>query len=117
MLWVTETNGNRLNRIKLRCKTTVPPCGAHVPYRFTGCNGPDSCCIDDDDNLYVAVAESGRCIRRINMIFGLPMWTFFWTFVSPIVCIIITLIVALRGNYEGKKMEEQYGEDNWYWTF
>ncbi len=62
VLWVTETNNNQLDRIKLRGRVTVPPYGAHVPYRFTGCNGPDSCCIDDDDNLYVAVAESGRCM-------------------------------------------------------
>ena len=62
VLWVTETNGNRLNRIKLRNRVSIPPYGAHVPYRFTGCNGPDSCCIDEDDNLYVAVAESGRCM-------------------------------------------------------
>lgn len=51
------------------------------------------------------------------MIFGLPFWTFFWTFVFPIGSIIVTLLVALRGNYEGKKMEELYGEENWYWTF
>ena len=62
VLWVTETNGNRLNRIKLRNRVSIPPYGAHVPYRFTGCNGSDSCCIDEDDNLYVAVAESGRCM-------------------------------------------------------
>ena len=61
VLWVTETN-NKLNRIKLRNKVDIPPYGAHVPYRFTGCNGPDSCCIDEDDNLYVAIAESGRCM-------------------------------------------------------
>ena len=53
VLWVTETNNNKVD---------IPPYGAHVPYRFTGCNGPDSCCIDEDDNLYVAIAESGRCM-------------------------------------------------------
>lgn len=62
VLWVTETNNNKLNRIKIRDRVTIPPYGAHVPYRFTGCNGPDSCCIDDDNNLYVAIAESGRCM-------------------------------------------------------
>lgn len=62
VLWVTETNNNKLDRIKLKNRVEIPPYGAHVPYRFAGCNGPDSCCIDDDDNLYVAVAESGRCM-------------------------------------------------------
>lgn len=51
------------------------------------------------------------------MIFGLPFSTFFFTFVWPISAMIITLVVALRGNYEGKKMEDEYGEENWYHTF
>jgi sugar lactone lactonase YvrE len=33
---------------------TIAPFGASIPYYFTGHEGPDSCCIDSDDNLYVA---------------------------------------------------------------
>ena len=34
---------------------TIAPFGATIPYYFTGHEGPDSVCIDSDDNLYVAV--------------------------------------------------------------
>ncbi|MBM0868348.1 lactonase [Staphylococcus auricularis] len=61
VLWVTETNANRLHRIELEDDgVTVAPFGASIPYRFTGHDGPDSCCIDDDDNLYVAMYQQGR---------------------------------------------------------
>ena len=33
-----------------------------VPYHFTGYFGPDSCCIDNDGNVYVAMYEQGRCM-------------------------------------------------------
>jgi Gluconolactonase len=61
VLWVTETNANRLHLIELEDDgISVPPFGTCVPYRFTGYLGPDSCCIDSDDNLYVAMYNQGR---------------------------------------------------------
>lgn len=52
VLWVTETNANRLHRIELmQDRTTIAPFGASVPYHFTGHLGPDSCCIDSENNL------------------------------------------------------------------
>ncbi|MGJ5711016.1 SMP-30/gluconolactonase/LRE family protein [Staphylococcus equorum] len=60
-LWVTETNANRLHRIDLLDDgVTIAPFGASIPYHFTGHEGPDSCCIDSDDNLYVAMYGQGR---------------------------------------------------------
>ncbi|PTJ20351.1 lactonase [Staphylococcus succinus] len=62
-LWVTETNANRLHRIDLlEDGVTIAPFGASVPYHFTGHEGPDSCCIDSDDNLYVAMYGQGRVL-------------------------------------------------------
>lgn len=53
-LWVTETCGGTLLRI--------PIAGGwgSVVYNFTGFRGPDSCEIDADGNLYVAMSEQGR---------------------------------------------------------
>ena len=52
VLWVTETTTNRLHRIELEEDgVTIAPFGATIPYYFTGHEGPDSCCIDSDDNL------------------------------------------------------------------
>ena len=63
VLWVTETNLNRLHRIELMDNgVTIAPFGASIPYHFTGYLGPDSCCIDSDDNLYVAMYEQGRVL-------------------------------------------------------
>ncbi|WP_440870212.1 SMP-30/gluconolactonase/LRE family protein [Staphylococcus shinii] len=62
-LWVTETNANRLHRIDLlEDGVTIAPFGASIPYHFTGHEGPDSCCIDSDDNLYVAMYGQGRVL-------------------------------------------------------
>ena len=62
-LWVTETNANRLHRIDLEEDgVTIEPFGASIPYYFTGHEGPDSCCIDSDDNLYVAMYGQGRVL-------------------------------------------------------
>lgn len=62
-LWVTETNANRLHRIDLLDDgVTIAPFGASIPYHFTGHEGPDSCCIDSDDNLYVAMYGQGRVL-------------------------------------------------------
>ncbi len=63
ILWVTETNANRLHRIELlEDGKTIAPFGAKIPYYFTGHEGPDSCCIDSDDNLYVAMYGQGRVL-------------------------------------------------------
>ncbi|BBK27041.1 SMP-30/gluconolactonase/LRE family protein [Staphylococcus arlettae] len=60
ILWVTETTTNRLHRIELlEDGITIAPFGATIPYYFTGHEGPDSCCIDSDDNLYVAMYGQG----------------------------------------------------------
>src|SRR5699024_1179954 len=62
-LWVTETNANRLHRIDLlEDGVSIAPFGASIPYHFTGHEGPDSCCIDSDDNLYVAMYGQGRVL-------------------------------------------------------
>lgn len=63
ILWVTETTTNRLHRIQLEDDgVTIAPFGATIPYYFTGHEGPDSCCIDSDDNLYVAMYGQGRVL-------------------------------------------------------
>lgn len=55
IMWVTEFTGGRLLRIPINSVSY----GA-VVYHFTGFYGPDSCSVDADDNLYVALYESGR---------------------------------------------------------
>ncbi len=63
VLWVTEFTANRLHRIALEDDgVTIQPFGATIPYYFTGHEGPDSCCIDSDDNLYVAMYGQGRVL-------------------------------------------------------
>lgn len=55
-LWITEAGMNRLIRHPIKKGG-----GYHsVCYTFTGYVGPDSCCIDNDDNLYVAMFGQGR---------------------------------------------------------
>jgi lactonase len=44
----------------LKAIPLAQPFGATIPYYFTGHEGPDSCCIDRDDNLYVAMYGQGR---------------------------------------------------------
>lgn len=64
-LWVTETCGGTLLRI--------PVAGGwgSVCYNFTGFRGPDSCEIDADGNVYVAMSEQGRVM--IFNHFGYPI--------------------------------------------
>jgi lactonase len=57
VLWITETYAGRLHRIAVD-----NPHSACVPYQFTGYLGPDSCSIDEDDNVYVAMFGQGRVI-------------------------------------------------------
>jgi len=54
IMWVTEFQAQRLHRFDLKHNR------AGIPYRFTGMAGPDSCSIDNDDNLYVALPDQGR---------------------------------------------------------
>lgn len=55
ILWITETARGILHRIDL-----VNPNHNTTPYKFEGFYGPDSCCVDEDGNLYVAMARQGR---------------------------------------------------------
>ncbi|QCV87640.1 SMP-30/gluconolactonase/LRE family protein [Acidipropionibacterium jensenii] len=62
-LWVTEMAANRLHFIQLGDdRVSIPPYGTSVPYTFSGLEGPDSCSIDADGNLYVAMYEQGRVL-------------------------------------------------------
>lgn len=54
ILWVTEFQAHRLHRFVLSTGR------ASVPFHFTGFAGPDSCSVDADDNLYVAMPDQGR---------------------------------------------------------
>jgi lactonase len=61
VLWVTETYANRLSRILLGAdRRSFKPYGSGICYWFSGIPGPDSCCIDSEDNLYVAMVNHGR---------------------------------------------------------
>ncbi len=67
VLWVTKITANRLHRIALEDDgVTIQPFGATIPYYFTGHEGPDSCCIDSDDNLYVAMYRKGDFVAFFN---------------------------------------------------
>lgn len=55
ILWVTETAAGMLNRIDLK-----NPNHNTTPYKFEGFYGPDSCSVDADGNLYVAMSRQGR---------------------------------------------------------
>lgn len=56
ILWITEYNGGQLLR------TPVNGGWSSMCYAFTGAHGPDSCEIDADDNLYVAMTFQGRIL-------------------------------------------------------
>ncbi len=58
VLWATEMLALRLHRFDL-----APGRGGElstIPYRFTGYLGPDSCEVDSDNNLYIAMPEQGQ---------------------------------------------------------
>ena len=59
--WVTEYMGGTLHRFAIEPSATVAGTSS-VVYRFTGAHGPDSCSIDDDGNLYVAMQGQGRVL-------------------------------------------------------
>ena len=56
ILWVTEYNGGQLLR------TPIAGGWGSTPYHYTGYHGPDSCEIDGDGNLYVAMTFQGRIL-------------------------------------------------------
>ena len=63
VLWVTEFGQGKLHHIKLtNNKFNVRPLAAFVGYHFTGIDGPDSICIDEDGIIYVAMTGQGRCM-------------------------------------------------------
>lgn len=53
-LWITEMATGFLHRYVI--ETGI----SSIYYHFTGAQGPDSCSIDDDDNVYVALYRQGR---------------------------------------------------------
>ena len=55
ILWFTETNRGLLHRYPIGDEAH-----ATTPYKFEGFLGPDSCSVDEDDNLYVAMARQGK---------------------------------------------------------
>jgi lactonase len=65
ILWVTEISTGRLHRIMLHGGLSS------VVYTFIGSVGPDSCEIDADDNLYVALYGQGRFM--VFNKFGFPI--------------------------------------------
>ena len=64
-VWITESNAMRLLRITLAPNggpTDIAPFGMRVAYNFMGGGVCDSCEVDEDDNLYVAMYEQGRIL-------------------------------------------------------
>lgn len=62
-LWVTEFGQGKLHHIKIiNNKFNVRPLAAFVAYHFTGIDGPDSICVDEDGNVYTAMTGQGRCL-------------------------------------------------------
>lgn len=55
LLWVTETAAGVLHRLVLKSRGHDT-----TPYKFEGFYGPDSCSVDEDGNLYVAMSRQGR---------------------------------------------------------
>lgn len=71
-VWITESTAMRLTRVLLNPEggpTDIAPMGVHVCYHFIGGGVCDSCEIDDDDNLYVAMYDQGRV-----MVFNKAGW-------------------------------------------
>lgn len=62
-IWVTEVAGNRVFYVELlEDGVTIAPFGASVVAHLTGHLGPDSCCVDEDGNLYMAMYNQGRIL-------------------------------------------------------
>lgn len=50
-------------------------------------------------------------------IFGFPLYSFIHLYGIAAVVLIFAAVDAVKGNFEGKKIEQQYGIDDWYRTF
>lgn len=60
-LWVTEYGKSRLWYLKVpKDKVTFQASSTRIPYKFTGSGGSDSCCVDSEGNVYVALCGQGR---------------------------------------------------------
>lgn len=59
-LWVTEMSAGLLHIADLNDDGFTSNGCTSIPYHFTGYMGPDSCEIDGDGNLYVALYQQGR---------------------------------------------------------
>ncbi len=53
------------------------------------------------------------------MILGLTVGAFLLAVVWPVIDVLLSLYIGIRGIYEGKKAEENCGEgfEMWYYTF
>jgi lactonase len=71
-MYVTEFSRALLHRIGLSEDGLSPaPCESNVLYHFTGYEGPDSLCMDRDENLYVAMCSQGRFL--VFNRYGIPI--------------------------------------------
>ncbi|MGN1388378.1 MAG: SMP-30/gluconolactonase/LRE family protein [Bulleidia sp.] len=71
-LYVTEFSRALLHRIGLSEDGISPAlCDSNVLYHFTGYEGPDSLCMDKDENIYVAMCSQGRFLVFSNS--GVPI--------------------------------------------
>lgn len=60
-LWVTEYGRGRLLHFRLaNDRYSILPSYSNIPYYFTGMEGPDSLCVDQDGNVYVSMCGQGR---------------------------------------------------------
>lgn len=59
VLWITESHTGRIHRVMLKGKNYTTK---NVVYTITGFYGPDSCEVDGDGNLYIAVYGQGRIL-------------------------------------------------------
>ncbi|MBQ6395283.1 MAG: SMP-30/gluconolactonase/LRE family protein, partial [Atopobiaceae bacterium] len=60
-LWVTEYGKNRLWYLKVpKDKVSFQASSTRIPYKFTGTASSDSCCVDCEGNVYVALCGQGR---------------------------------------------------------
>lgn len=60
-MWITEYGAGKLHHFGLSDnRYTLEPLTSTTPYYFTGLEGPDSCIIDEDGNLYVSMCGQAR---------------------------------------------------------
>lgn len=66
VMWITESHCGRIHRIMRTSFMT-----SNMVYQVPGFYGPDSCSVDMDDNLYVAMCGQGRVL--IFNYYGMPI--------------------------------------------